>query len=326
METIMRIEENPKLAVVFGGGGFLGSQIVRAFAKRGWRVLAALRRPDLAFHLQTLGNVGQIRAVQANLRFRDSVLRAAQGADCVVNAVGILAEGGRQRFAAVHELGARNVAEAAFAAGARLVHVSAIGADPDSASAYGRSKAAGEAAATAMHRGVSILRPSIVFGAGDHFFNRFGAMAQWSPALPVIGGATRFQPVFVGDVAEAAARLGGGEAEGGRVYELGGPEIATMRECLERLLEVAGRRRLLVHVPMFLARTIAGLTGWLPGAPLTADQLRMLETDNVVSADAQGEGRTLAGLGIRPTAMAAVLPSYLVRFRPQGQFTARGLP
>lgn len=320
----MRIEENPKLAVVFGGSGFVGAQIVRALANRGWRVRAAVRRPDLAFALQTLGNVGQIQAVQANLRFRESVLAAAQGASVVVNAVGILAESRRQRFAAVHALGARHVGEAATAAGAQLIHVSAIGADPQSPSAYGRSKAAGEAAALAACPGATVLRPSIVFGPGDDFFNRFGAMAQWSPVLPLIAGATQFQPVYVGDVAEAAARLAEGAAGRGRVHELGGPEIATFRQCLERLMEISGRRRLLLPVPLILARAIASLTGWLPGAPLTGDQLRMLQVDNVVSPEAEAENRTLSGLGVQPTAMASVLPAYLVRFRPQGQFTARG--
>ena len=321
----MRIDEQPKLATVFGGSGFVGRHVVRALANRGWRVRVAVRRPHLAFHLQPVGNLGQIKAVQANLRYRASVERACKGANCVINLVGILKESGRQNFAAVQELGARTVAEGARSAGARLIHVSSIGADIRSPSAYARSKGRGERAALAVMPKATILRPSIIFGPQDDFFNRFGRMAQISPVLPLIGGgATRFQPVFVGDVAEAIALGAAGKIAGGRIFELGGPEIVSFRQCMEKLLEVTGRRRLLVNLPFFLAKAMARLTGWLPGAPLTYDQVLLLQTDNVVSREAIDAGRTLEAVGIAPKAMAAVLPTYLVRFRPQGQFTRKG--
>ncbi|GIL01283.1 MAG: 3-beta-hydroxy-Delta(5)-steroid dehydrogenase [Alphaproteobacteria bacterium] len=321
----MHFRDRPGLVTVFGGSGFVGRHVVRALARRGWQVRVAVRRPDLAVHLQPLGYVGQIKAVQANLRYRWSVDRAAEGADCVVNLVGILKEEGRQSFATVQEFGARAVAEAARAAGARLVHASAIGADPASPSGYGRSKGLGERAVLETVKGAVIFRPSIIFGQEDAFFNRFARMTRLSPFLPLIGGGvTRFQPVFVGDVAEAFARAVDGAAAGGRVYELGGPEVATFRQCMELMLEIIDRRRLLISLPWFLARAVARATGWLPGAPLTYDQVLMLENDTTVSAEAERAGRTLAGLGITPRAMAAILPTYMWVYRPQGQFSRKG--
>lgn len=311
-----------RLVTIYGGSGFVGRNLVRALAKRGWRIRVAVRRPDLANHLQPLGVVGQIHAVQANLRFPDSVARAAEGASAIVNLVGILYERGAQRFEAVQAAGADAVAQAAKREGARLVHVSAIGADPDSKSAYGRTKAAGEAAAFAAKSDAVVMRPSIVFGPEDDFFNRFAALARMSPVLPLIGGGeTRFQPVFVGDVAEAIVRAIEGDAHHGFIYELGGPEIRSFREILEITLRHIERRRLLVPLPFAVARIQAMFFELMPKPMLTRDQVKLLQNDNVVSAEAIRERRTLDGLGIVPTAMETILPNYLWRYRKAGQFT-----
>ena len=318
MSTVTQI---PPLVTVFGGSGFLGRHVVQALARRGYRIRVACRRPDLAGHLQPLGNVGQIQPVQANLRARWSVDRAVAGADHVVNLVAILHESGRQRFDAIHSFGARAVAEAARAAGASLVHVSAIGADAKSPAHYARSKAAGEQAVQETLPDAVIFRPSIMFGPEDGFFNRFATMARYTPALPLIGGGhTRFQPVYVADVAEAIARAVDGEVAGG-IYELGGPEALTFRECMERMLATIDRKRWLVPVPWFIARLQGAILGLLPSPLLTSDQVKLLETDNVVSAEAERDGRTLAGLGIRPKSIESILPSYLWTYRPAGQFT-----
>jgi len=318
MSTVTQI---PPLVTVFGGSGFLGRHVVQALARRGYRIRVACRRPDLAGHLQPLGNVGQIQPVQANLRARWSVDRAVAGADHVINLVAILHESGRQRFDAIHSFGARAVAEAARAAGASLVHVSAIGADAKSPAHYARSKAAGEQAVQETLPDAVIFRPSIMFGPEDGFFNRFATMARYTPALPLIGGGhTRFQPVYVADVAEAIARAVDGEVAGG-IYELGGPEALTFRECMERMLATIDRKRWLVPVPWFIARLQGAILGLLPSPLLTSDQVKLLETDNVVSAEAERDGRTLTGLGIRPKSIESILPSYLWTYRPAGQFT-----
>jgi len=312
------------LVTVFGGSGFLGRHVVRALARAGYRIRPAVRRPDLAGHLQPLGRVGQIHAVQANLRYPASVQAAVHGADVVINLVGILFERGKQRFEAVQAQGAHTVAQAAAAAGARLIHVSALGADPDSPALYARSKAAGETAVLATTPDATILRPSIVFGPEDDFFNRFASLARLSPALPLIGGGeTKFQPVFVGDVAQAISSAVGGRAKGGTIYELGGPEVRTFRELMEYVLAVTERRRLLVPLPFGLAKLQAMFLQLLPTPLLTPDQVELLRTDNVVSPAAQAEGRTLPALGIEPTALEAVVPSYLWRFRKAGQFRGR---
>jgi NADH dehydrogenase len=310
------------LVTVFGGSGFLGRHVVRALLKRGWRVRAAVRRPDLAGHLQPLGMVGWVQPVQANLRYRWSVDRAVTGADAVINLVAILSETGRQRFEAVNSAGARAVAEATRAAGIdRLVHVSAIGADPDSPSAYARSKAAGETAVRETIPGGVIFRPSIMFGPEDRFFNRFASLARVFPAFPLFGGGhTRFQPVFAGDVARAIADAVEGKVPGGKVYELGGPEVKTFRECLELMLATIERRRLLIPVPWGIAAAMGQVLQYLPNPLLTRDQVRQLKIDNVVSEEARAERRTLKGLGINATSLEAVLPSYLYRFRARGQF------
>lgn len=313
------------LATVFGGSGFVGRYAVRALARRGWRVRAAVRRPDLAGHLQPMGAVGQIHAVQANLRFPDSVRAAAQGADIVVNAVGVLVSGGKQTFDAVHVEGARSIARAAREAGARhLIHVSAIGADARSAASYARSKAAGEAAVLEEFPAAIILRPSIVFGPEDEFFNRFAAMARMSPLLPLIGGGrTRFQPVHVEDLAAAIANAAEGAGTPGTVYEIGGPEVLTFRRLLDLTQEWSGRDRAYLRLPIWAAKLQALLTWPLPNAirPVTVDQVRMLQRDNVVSEAAKAEGRTIAELGVEhPNPVGVVVPTYLERFKPRGQF------
>jgi uncharacterized protein YbjT (DUF2867 family) len=312
------------LVTVFGGSGFLGRHVVRALAKQRYRIRVAVRRPDLAGHLQPLGQVGQIEAVQANLRHRASVLAAVRGSDVVINLVGILFETGRQRFDTVHGMGAEAVALAAAADNARMIHVSAIGADENSTAAYARSKALGEKLVLAATPEATIFRPSIVFGPNDAFFNRFAALARLSPVLPLIGGGlTRFQPVFAGDVAAAIAKAAAGESKPGAIYELGGPEIFTFRELMEFVLATVERRRLLLPLPFGIARLQAAVLELLPKPPLTRDQVELLRTDNVVSDAARNEGRTLAGLGIAPRSVAAIVPAYLWRFRKAGQFQRR---
>jgi uncharacterized protein YbjT (DUF2867 family) len=318
------VTETPKLVTIFGGSGFLGRHVVRALAKRGYRIRVATRRPDLAGHLQPLGNVGQIQAVQANVRVRWSVDRAVEGADHVINLVGILYESGRQTFNNVQDFGARAVAEAARAQQAKLTHGSALGANLDSESSYAQTKARGEKAVQETIKDAVIFRPSIVFGQEDGFFNRFADMARFSPVLPLIGGGhTRFQPVFVGDVAEAYARSVDGLVEGGRIYELGGPQALTFRECMEEMLEVIDRKRVLVSIPWWLAGIQGSILGLLPKPLLTRDQVVLLRHDNVVSHEAEKQGRTLLGLGIEPQSTASILPSYLWRYRPAGQFTRK---
>ena len=315
--------KNDTLITVFGGSGFLGRHLVRALAKRHYRIRVAVRRPDLAGHLQPLGRVGQIHAVQANLRHAGSVEAAVRDADIVVNLVGILYERSRQRFDTVQAFGAEQVALAAANHGARMIQVSAIGAGEHSTSAYARSKAEGERAVLSAKPDATILRPSIMFGPEDDFFNKFAAMARVLPALPLIGGGeTKFQPVFVGDVAEAIARAVDGDATAGATYELGGPEVLSFKALMEYVLKVTERRRLLIPLPFALARLQAMVLQYLPTPLLTPDQVELLKSDNVVSAAATAERRTLAGLGIEPTAMEVIVPSYLWRFRKTGQFRA----
>ena len=310
------------LVTVFGGSGFLGRSVVRALAKRDYRIRVAVRRPELAGHLQPLGKVGQIHAVQANLRYPASVEAAMRDSHIAINLVGILAEGGAQSFDAVQGAGAAAVARAAHAACARMVHVSAIGADENSPSRYGRSKAAGEKAVLAAVPGATILRPSVVFGPEDQFTNRFAGLATISPLLPLIGGGvTRLQPVYVGDVATAVADAVDGKTRPGATYELGGPEVLTMREIMEIILKITERKRMLVSLPFGLARLQAMFLQFAPGPlKLTPDQVAMLQSDNVVSDAAKAAGLTLEGLGITPDSLEAVAPQYLWRFRAAGQF------
>jgi len=314
----------PRQVTVFGGSGFVGRYVVRALAKRGYNIKVAVRRPDLAGFLQPLGGVGQIVAVQANLRDGASVNRAIQGSDHAINLVGILFERGRNRFDAVQEKGAKTVAEACRDAGIGLTHMSAIGADSASPSHYGRTKGLAEQAVREAVPQAAIIRPSIIFGPEDGFFNKFAEMARLSPFLPLIGGGgTRFQPVYVADVAEVVARSVDGSIDPGKSWELGGPEVLTFRECLERMLEVIARRRRFMSIPWFAAKWLGSLMSAVPliDPMLTKDQVILLQSDNVVSSAAEQEGRTLAGLGMEATTLEAILPSYLVRYRPAGQFT-----
>jgi NADH dehydrogenase len=314
------------LVTVFGGSGFLGRHVVRALAKRDYRIRVGVRRPELAGHLQPLGKVGQIHAVQVNLRYPASVRTAMRDSHVAINLVGILSKSGAQTFEAVVAEGAATVAKAAAAAGARMVHVSAIGADSKSDSAYARAKAAGEKAVLAAVPSATILRPSVVFGSEDQFANRFAALARMSPVLPLIGGgATKLQPVYVGDVATAVADAVDGKTKAGAVYELGGPEVLSMREIMQIILRVIERERILVPVPFAIARLKAIFLQFAPGAlKLTPDQVTMLKTDNVVSDAATAAGLTLQGLGISPDSMEAVVPQYLWRFRKAGQFAPKG--
>lgn len=309
------------LVTVFGGSGFLGRNVVRALCKRDYRIRVAVRRPELAGYLQPSGKVGQVHTVQANLRYPASVEAALRDSHVAINLVGVLTEGGAQTFDAVQAKGAETIAKAAAAAGAQLVHVSAIGADAQSPSRYARAKAAGEAAVLAAVPSATIFRPSVVFGPEDQFTNRFAAMARMFPVLPLIGGETKMQPVYVGDVATAIADAVDGKAKPGATYELGGPEALTMREIIEAILEITDRERLLIPLSFGLARFNAAFLQFAPGAlKLTPDQVTLLERDNVVSEAAKAAGLTLEGLGIQADSLEAIAPQYLWRFRPQGQF------
>ena len=310
------------LVTVFGGSGFLGRHVVRALAKRDYRIRVAVRRPELAGYLQPLGRVGQIHPAQANVRHPASVQAAMRDAEAAVNLVGILTESGGQTFAAVQARGAETVATAAAGVAARMVHVSAIGADEQSSSQYARAKSAGEKAVLSAVPSATILRPSVVFGSEDEFTNRFAALARMSPMLPLIGGgATKMQPVYVGDVATAVADAVDGKTKAGATYELGGPEVLTMREIMQLILEITDRNRMMVSLPFGLAKLQALLLQFAPGAlKLTPDQVELLKSDNVVSDAAKSAGLTLEGLGVAPDSMEAICPQYLWRFRPMGQF------
>lgn len=313
------------LVTVFGGSGFLGRHIVRALVKRDYRVRVAVRRPELAGHLQPLGKVGQIHAVQANLRYPASVTAAMRDAGIVVNLVGILTEAGKQSFDAVQAQGAGQIAQAARAVGARMVHVSAIGADAQSESRYARAKAAGEAAVLDAVPSATILRPSVVFGPEDQFTNRFAALARLSPVMPLVGADTRMQPVYVGDVATAVADAVDGKTTPGAVYELGGPEVMTMRQIIGVILATIERKRMMLPLPFNLASLQASALQFAPGLlKLTPDQVALLRVDNVVSDAAKAAGLTLEGLGIAGDSLEAIVPQYLWRFRATGQFAHKG--
>ncbi len=309
-----------KIATVFGGTGFLGRNVVKRLAAQDYVVRVASRDAGVARFLQTQGRVGQIVPLVADITSDAAVARAVEGADLVVNLVGILHERKPGDFQRLQAEGAGRVAKACAAAGVRhLVHVSAIGADAASPSAYAKSKAAGEAAVRAAFPQAVILRPSIVFGAEDNFFNRFGAMASLLPFMPVICGETKFQPVYVGDVADAVVAAAGSAAAAGQTYELGGPRVLSFRELLRFIQDTTGQRKPMLDMPMGLVGLQARLAELLPNPPLTRDQLILLGRDNVVAADAQG----LAALGVQPKALEAVVPGYLGRFRPGGGRRAR---
>ncbi len=316
-----------EMITVFGASGFIGRYVVRALAKAGYRVRAATRRPHLAYDLKPMGVVGQIQLVQANLRNPASVARAVEGSAGVINLVGILFESGRQSFDSLQSDGARLVAETAAGAGVeRFVQISAIGADADSPSKYARTKALGEQAVRAAIPTATVLRPSIVFGTEDQFFNKFADMARFAPALPLIGGGrTKFQPVWCADVAAGAVAALDSEAARGRTYELGGPEIYTFKEVLEFILATIRRRRLLLPVPFPVAGAM-GLAGELSGVLpfvepfLTRDQVTLLRRDNIVGMSGEDVG-TLADLGIEAETVEAIVPAYLARYRKGGQFS-----
>ncbi len=314
-----------KLVTIFGGSGFVGRYIARRMAKEGWRVRVATRIPNEAMFVRPYGAVGQVEPVFCNIRDDASVAAVLQGADAVVNCVGVLAETGKNTFEAVQAEGAERVARLAAAEGiAHMVQISAIGADAESKSGYARSKAAGEAGVLAHMPDAVILRPSIMFGAEDDFFNRFAGMTRFGPVLPVAGAETTFQPVYVDDVAAAAVKGVLGQAAGG-VYELGGPDAKTLRDLMGDMLQIVRRRSLVMNIPFGLARIMAfgfkiaqTCSLGIIKAPFTKDQLITLRVDNVVAEGAQ----SLETLGIRPTAMGSVLPDYLWRFRPSGQYDA----
>lgn len=314
------------IVTIFGGSGFVGRYVAQRMARAGWRVRVAVRRPEEALFVRPYGVVGQVEPVQANIRDEASTRAAIEGVDVVVNCVGILAESGKQGFEPVIAEGAGRIARIASEAGvARLVHISAIGADANSKSGYARAKAKGEELVLSAFPNATILRPSVVFGTEDEFFNRFGAMARFSPVLPLVGADTRFQPVYVDDIAAAAAKAALGEANPG-IYELGGPEVATFRELMEKLLAVIERKRFLVELPFGLARRQGAFLDWLQkisfglfsNGILTADQVELLKSDNVVSDSAQG----FEELGISPTPMDSILEGYLYSYRPHGQYDA----
>ena len=314
-----------KLVTIFGGSGFVGRYVVRSLANRGWRVRVAVRRPDLAGFLKPLGAVGQVVPIQANVRDDASVAAAVANTHAVVNLVGILTESGKQTFDAVQADGAERIAKAAAAAGVgRFVQMSAIGADAGSSSAYARSKAAGEEAAKAANADTIVVRPSIVFGPEDDFFNRFASMARISPVLPVVGPDTRFQPVYAADVAAFIAAAVEGDVPAGQTYELGGPDVMTFRELLDMMLEITRQKRKVVALPEGIARVQAKLMSVLPKPPLTTDQIELLKSDNVVSEAAEVQGRTMGAAAITPTSMAAILPTYLWTYRKHGQFAEPG--
>jgi NADH dehydrogenase len=312
-----------KLATVYGGSGFVGRYIVRRLAKAGWRVRVAVRRPNEAIFLKPYGVVGQVEPVFCNIRDDASVRAVMEGADAVVNCVGTFDKGGKNNFDAIQHEGAERIARLAAAYGvSRLVHLSAIGADVNSDTLYGTSKGLGEEGILQHFPSATILRPSVVFGPEDEFFNRFAGMSRFGPVLPVIGAGTKFQPVYVDNVAQAA--MAGIEGATG-TFELGGPDVHSFRELMKLMLGVIRRRRLVLNIPFFVGAImgtsfdiLSAVTGGLIKGPVTRDQVRSLAQDNIVASDA----KTLADLGIEPTAMEAVLPSYLWRFRPSGQYDA----
>ena len=318
MATKFAIE---KLVTVFGGSGFLGRHVVRALAQRGYRIRVAVRRPALAGYLQPMGRVGQIHAVQANLRYPDSVAAALRDADVAINLVGLMLERGGQRFDAIMTQGAETVAKAASAVGAPLVHVSSLSAEPESASHYARTKGEGEELVRAAQNGAIIVRPSILFGPEDDFFNRFAAMSRLMPLLPLVGGGhTRMQPVFAGDVAEGIAKAVDGELKSGTTYEFGGPGVYSFKALMEILMAEIDVKRFLVPLPWALARFQAGIAEWVPGKPLTRDQVELLKYDNVVSSGHPG----LAELGVTPSAVELILPTFLDRFVKGGRLGRQG--
>ncbi|MEX0307387.1 MAG: complex I NDUFA9 subunit family protein [Ruegeria sp.] len=313
-----------KLVTIYGGSGFVGRYIARRMAAEGWRVRVAVRRPNEAMFVRPYGAVGQVEPILCNIRDDASVAAAMHGVDAVVNCVGVLNELGKNAFDAVQAEGAERIARLASTHGIdRMVHISAIGADPESNSEYARTKAQGEAGVLQHMPSAVILRPSVIFGTEDQFFNRFAGMTRMSPFLPLVGADTRFQPVYVDDVAQAAVRGVLGKAAAG-VYELGGPEVKSFRALMQQMLDVIHRRRIIIGMPFWVAKIMAGVLDiakfvsfqLFPNNILTRDQLKNLRRDNVVAEDAKG----FADLGIEPVSLETILPEYLWKFRPSGQY------
>jgi len=316
--ALMTAIPSTKRVTIFGGSGFLGRHIVRALANDGWRIRVATRRPNNANFLTPMGRVGQIQLLKVNVRDEDGVRAALKDADAAINLAGILYQTGRQRFDSIHVEGAARIARLSAELGVpRLLHVSSLGANAETRAKYAKSKAEGERAVREAYPTATIFRPSAVFGPEDDFFNKFAWLARMSPVLPVIGGGgTRLQPVFVGDVAQAAACALREQSTAGETFELGGPEIMTLKEIMELVLKVTHRRRMLLPIPFALARIQGTVLGILPKPLITRDQVRLLESDNVVSEGARG----FRDLAITPEAAEAIVPSYLWRFRKHGQF------
>ena len=313
--------DHPELVTIIGGSGFVGTQIVQEVARAGYRVRVGVRRPDLAGHLRPLGGVGQVVPMQVNVRYPDSIAAAVRGAAVVINLAAVGVEKGKQRFRAVNVTGARRVAEAAKAASAKtFIHMSVIGADEKSASVFARSRAMGEAEVRSVFPSAIIFRPSVIFGAGDAFFNKLGLISRMLPVMPLFSGKTQFQPVYVGDVAEAVAQGAMGNLKAGKTYELGGPEVLSNRTLVERVLAGANRSNPILPLPSFIGQLLAFPMGILPNPLITGEQIKLLGIDNVVSAEAIKDKRTLAGIGIVARPIDAVLPSYIWRFSANGQF------
>ena len=314
--------QSAKLVTIIGGSGFVGRYVVRLLAKRGWRIKIFCRNPERAGYLQPQGDVGQVQAVRGNICDAQSLRAAIKGADAIVNLAGILSQGGAQTFEDVHCEGARRVAEAAKTFEiCNLVHVSALGANPQSKALYARSKAQAEVKVLEICPDAVILRPSVIFGEEDEFFNRFAAMARWSPFLPAIGfGRTKFAPVYAGDVARAVAAALEGKASPGTIYELGGPATYSLKELLHLTQIYSGHKPRTLPIPFMVATLQGAILQYLPGKILTIDQVRMLRSDSIVSSQAKSEGRTFAGLSITPTPIDAVVPVYLEKFKPKGMY------
>lgn len=323
--------QNPKLVTVFGGSGFVGRHVVEALVKRGYRVRIAVRRPEVAYYMLQIGEVGQTQMLKTNVRNRESVARALIGAEAAVFLPGLLYSSGKNNFKNVQVEGAKNVAELAASAGIPLIHMSALNADINSRLSYPKTKGLGEQAVQTAHNKAIIMRPSVIFGPEDSFFNKLADMSRFTWALPMFGGGnTKLQPVYVGDIASFVVAAVDGKVAEGKIYELGGKEIISFRHAAEEILKVILRKKVLLSVPFSIGSLVGGILGMIGKIPMiptitTAEQVKMLKCDSVVSEEAKSEGRTLEGVGITPKGMEAVLPTYLWRFRPHGQFakTAR---
>ena len=326
MTLSTELYQYPKLITVFGGSGFVGRHVVETLTKRGYRVRIAVRRPEVAYYMLQIGEVGQTQMMKTNVRNRESVGRALIDADAAVFLPGLLYSQGKNNYKNVQVEGAKNVAELAASAGIPLIHMSALNADINSNLSYPKTKALGEQAVQKAHKGAIIMRPSVIFGQEDSFFNKLADMSRFTWMLPMFGGGeTKLQPVYVGDIANFVVAAIEGHIPAGKIYELGGKEVITYRHAIEEMLKVIMRKKALVSVPFGIGSLIGGIFGLLGKIPMiptvtTSEQIKMLKKDCIVSEEAKLEGRTLEGVGITPRAMEAVLPSYLWRFRPHGQF------